>query len=409
MSNGNGGGDGMTERNSDMRHIEYKRRSNDTIAPMIKKHLSASKYKLFLNCGKRLDMLENETRNRRKLARGFFCHERFCAGCAWRQSIKTAQELLAIAQEMEFRGKVPIFVTLTVPNVPGDKFRSTILELQDGWKCLLARKEFHVWRDYILKSEVTYSPKHQNFHPHLHGLVFVPKKYFRGQSYISHDKLLEAWREVMGQPEITQVRLQRCRDKEKAQADGTVKKSNAILELSKYMAKASDYAENGELVFDTMYEGLKKIRSLIYGGECKELSRMYRFGKLAPAGVTDDVEYVYWVTYVWQKVAGGEKPSDAEWKYVERMVRQYEPDDGVNDSELAALCQSDKLRRQKAEEDDARERLKEASKERLDAYRKAVVEAERRTNEVRQQVQRKIESWFENEAQEGEQLVLPQF
>ncbi len=289
--------------------LEAKHSSNDRCADWLAEFVSDSALEDFMHCGDYLVMAEDEPRENRKLLHGYFCEQRLCSGCAWRRSVKAAQCLSAISMRLAEEGKIMLMITLTVPNVPGPELRETIRHLYESWHKLIRRKRYAVWKDFVRKLEVTYNRERNDYHPHLHILVYVSKSYF-GKRYISQGQLLEDWQDVTGQPEITQVDLRRCRDKGE---------SNGIVEVAKYTVKASDYNQSQE-VFSTMYKALKHIRLMTYGGQCKELRDAYERGELFEYDHAEATEYVYRVVYMWQRL------TDGKGVYVEDTVEPYDED-----------------------------------------------------------------------------------
>lgn len=328
-----------------------KRKYNDKVLQWIRKHLSDEAFAAMEHCGDYLVYLEDETREHKKLDVGFFCKQRLCSGCAWRAAVKSAQCIAAIAAALAEKHRVMLMVTLTVPNVPGAELRHTMQHLGRSWIRLVKRKRYRFWADYVRKLEITYNKETDTYHPHLHCVVFVPSTYFARSNYISHDQLLRDWREVTGQPEITQVDVRRCRKLR----EGT----SAILEVAKYSAKAADYSQS-EKVLDTMYAALHHSRLITYSGLCKELRDGYKAGKLERFEQIDTTVYTMRVVYVWQRVmdadaqaAAADRAAQAdrpiapraepltEWQYVEWDVQPY----SMDAAELARL-QRDEQRAQ---------------------------------------------------------------
>lgn len=293
----------------EIRDVSRKRWALDTVAPWLDKHLSDTQRSRFRHCGDYLVFLEDERREKRKLDVGFFCGIRLCPGCAWRESIRSAERVASIAGALADQGRVMLMVTLTVPNVCGDKLRDTIQHINRSWSRLCKRKRYAVWADNVRKIEITYNRAASSYHPHMHAVVFVPKSYF-GKRYISQQQLLLDWRVVTGQPEITQVDVRRCRDRGN---------TNAILEVAKYSCKASDYAQS-EDVCDTMYTALHHTRVMTFAGKCKALSAEYDLGHLDQYRQLDTTRYTMRVVYVWQRL------DDGSWSYIEHDVQPYDMD-----------------------------------------------------------------------------------
>ena len=295
-----------------------KRRAADIVAPWLDKHLSDAQRSRFRHRGDYLVFLENDDRTKRKLDVGFFCGIRLCPGCAWRESIRNAERVASISGALADQGRVMLMVTLTVPNVPADRLRSAVQHINRSWVRLLKRQRYAPWADNVRKLEITYNRARDDYHPHLHCIVYVTPSYF-GKRYISQQQLLQDWREVTGLPQITQVDVRRCRDR------GT---TNAVLEIAKYSAKASDYSQSEE-VLDTMYGALHHTRLMTYAGKCKALSTAYDGGELEEYKQLDTTRYTMRVVYVWQRL------QDGSWAYCEHDAQPYDMDE----------AEADKLRR----------------------------------------------------------------
>lgn len=274
-------------------------------APWLAKHVSATQLGYYSHCGDYLTMLADETLSKRKIETAFFCKQRLCPGCAWRASLRSAAAVSAIAQQLVAEKYTMLFVTLTVPNVPACGLRDACLKLNADFARLMRRKAYAVWKHNIRKMEITYNAQRDDFHPHLHLVVFVRPEYFGGKGgYISQAKLLDDWRLATGIDEITQVDVRRCKNRETG--------SNAILEVAKYSAKASDYTSS-ERVYDVMYDTLYHLRTMTYSGRCKALKADYDAGRLDHLLPSDNVQYVYRLVYRYF----------AEQGYIQTDVRDY--------------------------------------------------------------------------------------
>lgn len=241
------------------------------------------------SCGYYVRLWGDAMLDRMTVINAEFCGLRMCPGCEWRRSLRNAACIGAIADRLQADKRVMLMVTLTVRNVGADELRSAILRLNRAYNTLMRRKRYSVWGDNIRKLEVTYNYGRDDYHPHLHALAFVRPGYFKGQSYISHDALLQDWRDVYGDQRITQVDIRRCRDSKTG--------SNAILEVSKYAAKTGDYLGNGEDVYNTYAAALRGIRLAGYSGECKRLRKAWEDGELS---VDDEpIEYIWQLLYEW--------------------------------------------------------------------------------------------------------------
>ncbi len=288
--------------------LEAKHSSNDRVSGWLAEFVSEAALADFMHCGDYLVMAEDEPRENRKLLSGYFCRQRLCSGCAWRRSVKAAQCLSAISAKLAAEGRVMLMITLTIPNVPGPELRDSFRHLYESWHKFMRRKRYACWADNVRKLEVTYNRERDDYHPHLHALVYVRPGYFKGKTYISQAQLLEDWRAVTKQPEITQVDLRRCRDRGE---------SNGIVEVAKYTVKASDYNHSQD-VFNTMYKALKHTRLMTFGGQCKELRDAYQRGELSEYDELETTKYVYRVVYMWHQLA------DGKGVYVEDSIEPYD-------------------------------------------------------------------------------------
>lgn len=295
MNNDNTSDKKIQEKNR-WQKIEFRKKLGRKAASLAENHLSIAAYQNMKHCGDLLTMLEDEERKKRKLETGYFCKQRFCPSCAWRKSVKDALCIDCIVKEALERKYIPLFVTLTVPNVSAEQLKKSITELYKSYKLLMQLKDYKVVIGAIRKLEVTYNAKREFlkakdcYHPHLHLIWMVPSGYFKGSSYISQKKLLEAWQKVTKMPNITQVNIKRMT----ANLD-----TNGVLEIAKYSAKASDYTES-QAVFDTFWKSLKGARLLTFSGLCRELREEYKSGLLNQWLRPDTTEYVYRVLYEWE-------------------------------------------------------------------------------------------------------------
>lgn len=306
---------------TEVQELAKKTACNERVVHWLAGKMPLASQAAMQHCGDYLVFLEDEARLKRKLELGYFCKQRLCSGCAWRASIKAAQCVAAISGAMAAEKKIMLMVTLTVPNCAGYDLKATMRLLNRSWHKLLRRKRYAPWADYIRKMEITYNARAQTYHPHLHCIVYVTPGYFARQ-YITHDQLLTDWQGVCGDPSITQVDIRRC----KHIRDGT----SAILEVSKYAAKASDFARSRQTA-RTFYDALKHARLMEYGGECAALRDKYKAGELADFEQTDATEYTLRVVYVYSRIAQAYSVHD---------IQQYD----MSSAELARLqADEDKL------------------------------------------------------------------
>lgn len=260
----------------------------DRTLPLLLPHLSAQAQAAARTCGDVLMMLEDE-HGHQILEGGIYCKQRMCPACAWRESARQAQALSACYDAALAQGYTLLMLTLTVPNVEADKLRPTLRRMAAAWHTMKKQKDLQVLlRHAVRKTEVTYSKRRGDFHPHYHALLAVRWGEY-SHAYVRRDRLLEAWRAAYGDPSITQVDIRRCT------TDGD--RIGAVAEVAKYVAKAADYSESPE-VFDAFYTGLKGVQMMAWGGLWRELHRAYEAGQIVGSR-PDLTPYIWRVIYRW--------------------------------------------------------------------------------------------------------------
>lgn len=225
-----------------------------------------------------------------------FCGSRFCPFCSKGKAEKDAVYLNALTRYLEDKGYAFIFLTLTIPNVKGDKLKDAIDDMNKRFFSYIHYKQIAmVVKGYVRKLEVTYNKKSDTYHPHFHCLLAVRKSYFSSRDYIKHEDWLALWQKAMKDPSISQVNVKRAGKK------GGMEK--AILELSKYMAKDSDYLDSWD-VYNTFYFALKGKRLIVYGGIFKDAATAYESGALDGYKRQSYMEVHQYVCSDWDEAKG---------------------------------------------------------------------------------------------------------
>lgn len=260
-----------------------------------------------VSCGDFCMFLATKDYDKTKLYNANFCHNRFCPMCAKRKSIKDMIALSCMTQwVIEEKKRRFLFLTLTVPNVCADALDDKIREMNKAFHNFKKRNSFkNVVRGYVKKLELTYNEKSDTYHPHFHVLIAVESRYFIDKNkYLTRNKWLEEWQTVMDDTEITQVDIRAFRDKKG-------KEQKAILELTKYIAKDSDYMKSDE-AFITFYNSLQRKRAFSFGGDFKEARKLYLDKELMEYLEVDDTVWYWLLTFGW-----------TQGKYKERMEERY--------------------------------------------------------------------------------------
>jgi plasmid rolling circle replication initiator protein Rep len=214
----------------------------------------------------------------KKLIEAYFCKVRLCVMCQWRKSLVIRKQVLQLVHchREKYSTDVPLLLTLTVINVPGDELSRTIDRMNMGWQRLVKRKVVKRGvRSWFRSLEITYNQERQDFHPHFHALLMVPESYFdkRRDFYIPQQEWLRLWKLSMRDDRITQIDIRTI----KARKVGTLESLAA--EVAKYATKPSSYVQensNGFLeaspsIVEDLHYALKGRRLVGFGGLFKQI------------------------------------------------------------------------------------------------------------------------------------------
>jgi plasmid rolling circle replication initiator protein Rep len=193
--------------------------------------------------------------------------------CQGRKSSVLRKEIIDLTHDhlKRYSTDVPLLLTLTVVNESGENMGKTVDQMAEGWKRLMQLKAVKkVARSWFRSLEITYNPDREDFHPHFHAILMVPKAYFLKKSgfYITHDEWLKLWKQSMRDDRITQVDIRRLQPKKMGELEAL------IGEVAKYSMKPSSYIfENEEGNYEVspgiirdLHYALKGRRLVAYGG-----------------------------------------------------------------------------------------------------------------------------------------------
>lgn len=284
-----------------------KKQRSQEVKSYIAKHVSESTHERISDCGSFLAFASDEDKKNKKLYTGNFCGSRFCPMCRWREAKKDALKISILMKHIqEKHEKEFMFLTLTAPNVTGDKLKEEITKYNKAFKELMRHSRvMPIVKGYVRKLEITYNAKRDDFHPHFHILIAVNKSYFTDRTYLKREKWLRMWQDVMNDYSINQVDVRKFK--------GDTQKE--VLEIATYSAKDSDLYES-EKVFDYYYKALKGRQILTYSGLFAEANKLYKAKKLDYLKETDGIEYVYMLLYQW-----------GMGEYVEKECRELTEDE----------------------------------------------------------------------------------
>ena len=285
-------------KNNTIEKCTKKKLKNPKFSSYIEPLISKKMMKLINECGDLLMFLSDFEMENKKLHKGSFCKNRFCPMCSWRMACKDSLKISILMEHLrKEENKEFIFLTLTAPNVIGDKLDDEIKHYNKSFERLMKRKEVkNIVKGYIRKLEITYnsdvsSKSYNTYHPHFHVVIAVNKTYFKKSDlYISQQRWLELWQEATGDSSITQVDVRKSKSNNLKE----------VYELAKYSAKDSDYLISRP-VFNVFYKALKGKQLIVFSGLFKDANTMYENGELDYYKVSDEIEYVYMMCYQWKQ------------------------------------------------------------------------------------------------------------
>lgn len=238
-----------------------------------------------------------------KLHNANFCRDRLCPMCSWRRTYKVYAQISRIMDVIQ-DDYVFLFLTLTVPNCSADELAQTIDKLQRGWQRLIHYKRFKTAvKGYFKVLETTRntdksSPFYNTYHPHFHNILAVSKRYFKTTDYMQHSEWLQLWQRAMQDPTITQVHIERCKDKNAIREGEQAVKAlgSAVAEVAKYSVKSADFLgrfnDDGFLVApfpdDEIDEAVITLGSALHGRRLTALGGI--FDEIAKKLQLDDCE-----------------------------------------------------------------------------------------------------------------------
>ena len=221
-------------------------------------------------CGTLLDFAhpleDGKISTKGTLVNANFCKDRLCSMCSWRRSRKIFGQVSRVMERIS--GKYMfLFLTLTVRNVSAECLSETLNRLNSAFNQLMRQKPVKkVVKGYFRALEVTYSKPLDNYHPHFHCVLAVPKGYLAHGDYISRDKWLDLWRKCYKDDSITQVDIRVCRNKnisaDELQASSAL--ASAVAEVAKYAVKL-ELDRMSDDVIKTLALCLKGRRLAVFG------------------------------------------------------------------------------------------------------------------------------------------------
>ena len=258
------------------------------------------------NCGSYL-IFQRFTDNSLKLKQAYFCRQRLCIMCNWRRSLKIFSQVSKIMDCMKNETDYEyLFQTLTIRNVYGPELKSAISDMINGFLRLIRRSRVLKCVNGTFRAlEVTYNEKENTYHPHLHIVLAVKKRYFKEKKlYITQNEWADMWADCMNLDYIPIVHIEKTKGDNK----------KAVAEVAKYATKEEDLFmdDNNEKkaideVIFTLDEALKGRRLISFSGVFKDYQKKLKLqdpedGDLIHIdedAIRPDLQYVL-ETYNWR-------------------------------------------------------------------------------------------------------------
>ncbi|HEM7701142.1 TPA: protein rep [Enterococcus faecalis] len=294
----------MTEKRQDLINGTYREKKKNLrkVLALSESRIPTRMHELMTGCGSYLEFIATIDKEKNKLVQAHFCKNRFCPLCAWRKARKDAMMLSimmqAISEEKDYQF---LFLTLTTPNVKSSQLNQEIDLFNHALSKLFRRKKVKAAiKGYVRKLEITYNKERDDYNPHFHLILAVPKYYFKLKDYyIKQSEWLDLWREVTGKmginpdgtDEITQLDIRKVKG---------FQQEKAVLEVAKYSAKDFEMTENQE-VFDTFYFAMKGRQLITFNGVFKDYKKKFESGALDRYKQKDENDYFWFLTASWMK------------------------------------------------------------------------------------------------------------
>nr|WP_172684413.1 protein rep [Staphylococcus simulans] len=248
-----------------------------------------------------------------KLHKAWFCKSKLCPICNWRRSMKNSYQVQKIISEVikEKPKSRWLFLTLSTRNaVDGKTLEESLTEMTKAFhKLFKYKKVSNNLIGFMRSTEVTVNHKDGSYNQHMHVLLCVESKYFRGaKNYISQEEWVKLWQKALKVNYKPVANIKAIKPNKKGDSDIQA----AIKETSKYSVKSSDYLtgdkeKDTEIVSD-LEQGLYRKRMLSYGGLLKKKHKALNLddaeeGNLINTNddekVTDEEAQAYSITAIW--------------------------------------------------------------------------------------------------------------
>ena len=263
-----------------LQKLEKKQLTKEKLEQLGLKHFSEKTLQRIHDCGNFIQSVLTADESTGKVVKANRCMNRFCPICLATRSRKQGFALGVILETLRENYDYKfLFLTLTVPNVPGHELIKELQKQYESLKRFIQRKQFkNISKGYVRKTEITYNPNRNDFHPHIHMLIAVDENYFTRENYVKQETWLEIWKKCKKDDSITQVHIKKANEE-------------SFRELAKYEAKDLEYLNYGEEVFDVFFKALKGRKTLTFNGCFQEHKKLFELGEFDDYIEKDDNYY----------------------------------------------------------------------------------------------------------------------
>ena len=224
----------MKDCNTTLRTLQEKKNRGYLLAASFERLGYPDRARLVQECGTYIGILD--TGEGAKIVEANFCKQRLCPACNWRRSLKiygATSQILDHLDEQYGKSIKYLFLTLTVKNVPMSDLGKAIDGMADAFKRLTNNRAWKRRVKGCMRTlEVTINHDTQEAHPHYHLILAVDRSYATkgDDTYWTHADWQAAWQKACRLDYKPNVSIERVKGRE-----------SGIAEVSKYMAKDTDY------------------------------------------------------------------------------------------------------------------------------------------------------------------------
>ncbi|GAA3715053.1 protein rep [Salinicoccus jeotgali] len=248
-----------------------------------------------------------------KLHKTWFCKSKLCPVCNWRRSMKNSYQAQKVIEEVvKEKPKARwLFLTLSTRNaIDGETLEQSLQHLAKSFHRLTKYKKVSKnLVGFMRATEVTVNEDNGSYNQHMHVLLCVESKYFRGsENYISQKEWLGLWKKALQVNYEPVLDIKAITPNQKGDKDIQA----AIKETSKYSVKSSDFLtdddERNQEIVNDLEKGLYRKRMLSYGGLLKQKHKILNLDDAEDGNLintsdedktTEEEEKAHSITAIW--------------------------------------------------------------------------------------------------------------